>query len=130
MSIGNRHTKSGEAAALWRPGSAVAAWKASYPYALRLRTGDSVSVLSRESKWPGWLWCAKWNAGEAWVPEALLDISGDTAVALGDYDSTELDVSMGEALLVGRRQSGWVWCRNGRGCEGWLPESCVAEQNA
>lgn len=130
MSTADQHLLHTAASHPWRRGIAITAWRASYAYTVRLHSGEHVTVVPRESEWPGWQWCANAEGEEAWVPAVLLDLRGDRATVLNDYDSTELDVRVGEALLLGDRQAGWVWCRSGDGSEGWLPDSCVAEQSS
>lgn len=127
MNTADQYTRQNAATLPWRHGIAITAWRASYAYAVHFHSGDRVTVFPRESAWPGWLWCARSDGAEAWVPSALLDLRGDSAIVLQDYDSTELDVRVGERVLLGSRMAGWTWCRKGDGSEGWLPDSCVAE---
>ena len=43
------------------------------------------------------------------------------------YDTTELPAQPGDVLDVLEEdvQSGWLWCRNREGREGWVPVSTV-----
>lgn len=44
-------------------------------------------------------------------------------MVVADYDTTELAVAAGERVEVVDRddESGWWWCRNRDGTEGWVP---------
>ena len=47
------------------------------------------------------------------------------AVALRDYDATELSVGRKELLEVLDEVGGWYLCRTQTGMSGWVPCSCV-----
>lgn len=111
----------------WRPGTASAAWSASYPHPLVLRVGELVTILPRESEWEGWLWCVDAAGKGGWVPRICLDADAGLAEVLEDYDAAELDVRPGDVLQLGRRYGGWIRCRDANGREGWIPEDCVTE---
>jgi hypothetical protein len=111
----------------WRNGVVIAPWSASYPYTFQVSAGESVNIIEREGEWAGWLWCVNHAGTGAWVPESYLDIRSDHAVLLHDYESTELDANVGDILHLGKHVSGWVWCKDSEGREGWLPKNCIWE---
>jgi len=54
-----------------------------------------------------------------------------TGIAIQDYQAQYLDpiiVHAGDRLALGRRDAefpGWVWCTDGRGKSGWVPERII-----
>jgi hypothetical protein len=58
-------------------------------------------------------------------PEKYVERRGDTGIALCDYEATELSVSVGEELRMGKEESGWIWCTNQKGQSGWVPADHV-----
>lgn len=89
---------------------------------LRVGVGDVVSVERRDSEWPAFGF-VRTEAGEGWVPLRHLSAAAGTATVLTSYDTTELVVGEGEVLEVVARddESGWLWCRDASGNEGWVP---------
>jgi SH3-like domain-containing protein len=61
------------------------------------------------------------SGASAWAPEELLTISGTEAVALVDYESTELNTEGGESVRVLFEMLAWAWVKNSAGREGWVP---------
>ena len=61
------------------------------------------------------------------MPDAYLDIAGNgqTAIALRDYDSTELTVGRKQVLEVLDEVGGWYLCRTESGQSGWVPSTSV-----
>ena len=62
--------------------------------------------------------------GEGWVPmRHLVQSSPGRAVVATAYDTTELPTEAGDVFDVVTEDlaSGWLWCRNGTGREGWVP---------
>lgn len=82
----------------------------------------------RDTSWPEFVFVTTVH-GEGWVPARRLSTSRGRATVLEAYDTTELPTSVGEILDVVARddQSGWLWCRNRTGREGWVPLNTVAE---
>ena len=58
-----------------------------------------------------------------WVPARYLHRSGPSAVALRRYDTTTLTPSQNAVLTLieADAESGWLWCRDEEGDEGWFP---------
>lgn len=104
-----------------RPCQVIAAYDTPYSDPIMVQAGDEMTVGERESKWPGWLWCTAPDGKSGWVPASYLKRDGDLAVALCDYDATELTVRVGEQLLAGKEESDWIWCTNQKGHSGWVP---------
>ena len=114
-------------------------YKSPYPDPIKLRAGDTVAVFQKDTEWPGWLWCRSTIGKEGWVPEKYLRKIGnaspvtsarqmstsDAYQAARDYDATELTVAKDELIELIYEESGWGWCRNKNGIEGWVPLNCL-----
>lgn len=96
-------------------------YTSAYPDALVAPAGTRVIVEPRASEYAGWVWCRDSSGAGAWVPEAFLEIQGETALLTADYDSTELTVSAGATVEVLDEVAGWALCRDVGGCSGWIP---------
>lgn len=86
-----------------------------------MRKGEVLTSIPKESEWAGWVWCVNDSGKGAWVPESYIEKVGDRCKALSDYSSNELNVRKGELLSIIKMESGWVWCKNGKGACGWVP---------
>jgi hypothetical protein len=104
-----------------RSGVAISEYRAAYPDPFLVDAGEELAIDTKESEWPGWVWCTNRDGESRWVPEAYVERRGDIGVARCDYDATELSVRTGEALSLGREESGWFWCTNRVGQCGWVP---------
>lgn len=93
--------------------------------------GAAVTIADRESDWPAFVF-ARTAAGEGWVPARYLSAASGDAVVDTPYDTTELATNEGEWLTVVDRddESGWLWCRNAAGREGWVPSRTVLPASA
>jgi len=93
---------------------------------LKIMPGELVQVSDRDTEWPEFVFVTA-ESGTGWVP--LRHLSHDTgqALVLTGYDTTELPTLAGEQLEVVEEDalSGWVWCRNAAGREGWVPIKTV-----
>ena len=94
-----------------------------YKDPIKLRTGESVKIDKRETNpdWLGWVYCIDSRGIAGWVSEKYLNESGKTAIAIKDYDATELTASAGEQLKIYYEEFGWCWSRNNVGAMGWIP---------
>jgi uncharacterized protein YgiM (DUF1202 family) len=57
-----------------------------------------------------------------------MDIDGSVGIVRAGYDTTELPAVSGESVdvLEDDSESGWSWCRNAGGREGWTPNRVLA----
>ncbi|HLT96700.1 MAG TPA: SH3 domain-containing protein [Acidimicrobiia bacterium] len=95
---------------------------------LRVEPGDVVRVGERSSEWPAFVFVES-DSGRGWVPSRHLDTTKDLTVVEVAYHTKELAVRSGEILDLRERddESGWHWCRNGAGDEGWVPVAVLEE---
>ena len=91
----------------------------SFPYSIELKIGDAITVTKREEE--GWVWCITHDERGVWIPKAYLRQINHKATMLVDYDSSELDVSIGDTLKGIKVESGWLLCINSGGNKGWVP---------
>jgi hypothetical protein len=94
---------------------------------IRFRAGDTLGVGHHDQIWTEYVWGTDQAKRSGWVPDSYLEISpdGETAVALHDYDSTELSVGRKQILEVLDEVGGWYLCRTETGMSGWVPGSSV-----
>lgn len=97
-------------------------YESPYTEPFLLKKGEQVQVGRRDDEWAGWVWCTNAADESRWVPEAYLDSAGQV---LRDYESTELEVKVGERVTAVHEESGWLWCTNQSGKEGWIPKKVV-----
>jgi uncharacterized protein YgiM (DUF1202 family) len=98
-----------------------------YDDPLIIKAGEMVAVGRNDTRWPSWVWCTTQIGKSGWIPENYLDRTNSQATARRDYDATELSANLGEEVVVGYEESGWIWCTNRQGHSGWLPADNVTE---
>ena len=99
----------------------ISEYRSPFPDPLKLHKDEMVKIKEKESEWQGWIWCITKNGKEGWVPENYIEIQGKNARLLQDYDATELNVDVGEKLVIEKEESGWVWVSNEENRKGWVP---------
>ncbi len=103
----------------------VSDYQSAYPVPLVISAGEELTISEKESSWSGWVWCTNRDGKSRWVPERYVERKGNTCIALYDYEATELSVSIGEELIMGKEENGWIWCTNREGRSGWVPAGSV-----
>lgn len=111
------------------------AWQASYSRVLEGQAGERVQATGRVEIWhetPGWAWrwCCDRHGRGGWTPEVLLQLDGDEAILLADYDARELTVDVGARLMVERELAGWARCHTIDDVSGWVPLECLTSDPA
>ena len=106
-----------------RTAKVIESYETVYKNPIKLKVGDQVKIEKRETNpdWLGWVYCVDSRGIAGWVSEKYLDESGATAIAIKDYDATELTASAGEKLKIYYEEFGWCWARNLNGVKGWIP---------
>jgi Variant SH3 domain len=97
---------------------------------IRLTAGERVSTGNLDPTWPAFRWCVNTDGDGGWIPDRYLKrVSNRVAVAAREYDTTELATSAGDVLRVleADDESGWLWCADRAGREGWVPAASVEE---
>ncbi|WP_029150506.1 SH3 domain-containing protein [Microbacterium indicum] len=91
---------------------------------LAVHPGDAVSVGERDTEWPAFVFVTA-PRGSGWVPARHIAADGTVRTA---YDTTELPAPADSIVDVIREdpESGWSWCRDGSGREGWIPDRLLA----
>ena len=93
----------------------------------RIEPGDKVSVGERsaddDGAWPAFVPITTCRGETGWVPQRYLDSGRPTARVITAYETTELPARAGEQLRLihDDAESGWSWCANSEGREGWIP---------
>ncbi len=93
--------------------------------------GEHVHLGERDDTWPAFRMVTKHDGRDGWVPETRFrPVPGGEpgeAVAVAPYDTHEIAPPPGEEVSVVSidEPSGWAWCRDVRGAEGWLPLSVL-----
>lgn len=96
------------------------------PNPVRFRAGDVLGVGHRDQQWTSYVWCTDQAGRAGWVPDSYFRLTGPhEAVALRDYDATELTVARGDVLDVLDEAGGWYLCRSALGVSGWVPGDVV-----
>jgi hypothetical protein len=89
------------------------------------KKGDRFHWEKKATLWEGWLWCTSRDGISGWIPEAWLICKGSSANLTRDYDATELSVHPGETVTGELEASGWVWVKNQKNKQGWVPLDCL-----
>jgi hypothetical protein len=103
----------------------ISEYTSPYTDPVAIHAGEELTIGAKETSWSGWVWCTNRDGQSRWVPEKYVKRSGDTCTALYNYEATELSVSVGEELMMGEEESGWIWSTNREGQSGWVPADHV-----
>jgi len=91
---------------------------------ITIRPGEALTVTGdSESDFPAFVPVRTAGGGSGWVPSRHLSPDRPLATVVTAYDTTVLHVTAGQVLtlLAEDRDSGWAWCADERGREGWVP---------
>jgi len=93
--------------------------------AIRVSTGDTVTLGERDTDWPQFVWTSLASGLGGWIPSMLFDRDFGEAVAQQDYDTRELDADPGDVLTLHDELAGWWWAENAQGASGWIPARAI-----
>ena len=100
----------------------VAAHETKYADPLTMNPGDELKILKRrDDEDPGRVLCENGSGKQGWVPENIIKIETDCAIAQQRYDASEVPVIEGEIVRIERVESGWAWVTNMTNETGWVP---------
>lgn len=93
----------------------------------RFEVGDPVTIGTRDTEWPAFVFVTA-ERGSGWVPARHIDMAAAPPTMRTAYDTQELPASKGDTVHLIRDdpESGWAWCRDAHGHEGWLPHRALA----
>lgn len=100
----------------------VAGYDTQYPDPLTMNSGDTLKILkTKDDEWPGWVFCENIGGKQGWVPENIIKIDEDRAIAQQEYEAREVSVMEGEIVRIEKVESGWAWVTNMTNETGWVP---------
>ncbi len=82
-----------------------------FPNPVKVLKGETVECLEESNEngeWSGWILCKTIN-NEGWIPRQIVTRKNGKGTILEDYDATEFDLEVGEALAEEKSLNGWVW---------------------
>lgn len=96
---------------------------------IRICSGETVTVAEEyhgDPGWKNWIWCTHQQTGkQGWVPKQYLEINGNQARVLADFNARELTVNRGDRVYKIITINGWAWVERDQEY-GWIPESCIS----
>ena len=99
--------------------------------ALALAVGDQVKVGRPDAGWEGWVWVSVEDGRGTYVPRDILEDAdaspGALTAVLSEFQAKDLSVTKGEEVETLKEVQGWLWCRNAKQDEGWLPAYLLRE---
>ena len=95
--------------------------KSDFPNPLVLKKGDIIKLSDKKTNFIGWVWCTSSDRNSGWIPENYIEKTENGCRLTVDYNASEMDVEVGEKLIILSEESQWVWCQNGKNQEGWVP---------
>jgi len=99
--------------------------KSTFAYAMIIKVGEKLIIEKKETNYENWVWVTSENGISCWMPERFLKINNCEGIAKEDYNSTELNVKLGEQLSLYREVASWYWVENSKREFGWVPRDNV-----
>lgn len=102
--------------------------KNEFPLPLIVRKGEILQVKQKKTAQEGWVWCINKEGLVAWIPKNYLKRTQTLGFyeVLQDYDSTELNVKIGDKIIILKEESNWVWIVTEGNKKGWIPTECIS----
>jgi hypothetical protein len=94
---------------------------------IAFRAGDVITIGSRDTEWPEFIWCTNAAGKSGWVADTVFERHGRVGIASHDYSAVELGVSAGEVVTIAEEFGGWSWCTNEQGDSGWVPDTHLSK---
>ncbi|MCP4196904.1 MAG: hypothetical protein GY762_07105 [Proteobacteria bacterium] len=102
--------------------------RSNYPNPIKFQRGERVRIGQADTKYGGWIWTTVGSGNSGWAPLQLLELEGNEAVALSDYDARELNTEPGQILSVLNELNNWYQVRTADGTIGWIPVETVDDE--
>lgn len=98
---------------------------------LTLAAGEKVTLGNADKAWEGWVWATTSEGRGTYLPVSFLEEtetenSPGQAQLKEPFAAIDLSVKKGDTVTCLREVSGWFWCRDTSGAEGWLPDYVLA----
>lgn len=94
---------------------------------LTLAAGETVSLGNEDKAWEGWVWATTAEGRGTYLPVSFLEETAPGQARLKEpFAAIDLSVKKGDPVTCLRELSGWFWCRDAAGNEGWLPDYVLA----
>ncbi|MDB6133357.1 MAG: Variant protein [Verrucomicrobiales bacterium] len=94
---------------------------------LTLAAGETVTLGNEDKAWEGWVWAVTAEGRGTYLPVSFLEKTGEERARLREpFAAVDLSVKKGDPIVSLRGVSGWFWCRDAKGSEGWLPDYVMA----
>lgn len=101
--------------------------KRSFESVPRVAAEETVTWQEDDAKNPGWFKDCSTEGTKGYFPRAWFSVDENSrqAVALRDYDASELSVSGGDLVGIIEIESGWVRVMSADRQVGWIPTACA-----
>jgi hypothetical protein len=103
---------------------AVKAYETPYPDPILFHRGEVVQVKEEykdDPDWVDWVWCEGGEDNHAWVPKQYLQFDDGQWTLSQEYNARELDLAIGEKLVVTYVVNGFGMAEKPGGERGWAP---------
>ena len=97
--------------------------KSNYPNPICFKSGDCLILEKKETEFEGWVWVTTNDGNQGWAPIQYIQLKKESsmAVAKRDYTAKELDIYVGDVLLLHHKLNDWGWVEKKDGSCGWVP---------
>jgi SH3-like domain-containing protein len=104
--------------------------ESSYPNPISFKRGDDLMIGKKDTEFQNWMWVTTKDGNQGWAPVQYLQITDEQkAVAMQNYTATELDINVGDELLVHYELNDWRWVEKKDGSCGWVPLNTTKSHN-
>jgi hypothetical protein len=100
------------------------AHKNSFDYPFDFYNDTPIKVLESDKENLNWKKCRLADGTEGWVPETAIEETQEGWRTIQDYSALEMDVEIGEEIIVYEELFGWAWAEKDTHEHGWIPIEC------
>lgn len=102
-----------------------------FPEPITLEKGSHLIIGEKYQgieNWDEWYFCETYGQKGGYVPSQIIQrTSINEGLALAEYTAKELNVQLGDRLIVNKILNGWAWCKTETGEKGWVPIENLAQ---